>query len=49
MSERKLETKYKFDTRYMYSSGMLVPDHSTFSRLRKNVKLIDRICPKIAA
>jgi len=35
-STRQLEAKCKFDTRYMYSSGMLMPDHSTFSRFRKN-------------
>jgi transposase len=36
VSTRQLESKCKFDTRYMYTSGMLMPDHSTLSRFRKN-------------
>lgn len=35
-STRKLESKCKYDTRYMYTSGLLMPDHSTLSRFRKN-------------
>ena len=35
-STRQLESKCKFDARYMYTSGMSMPDHSTLSRFRKN-------------
>jgi transposase len=35
-STRQLEAKCKYDTRYMYTSGMLMPDHSTLSRFRQS-------------
>lgn len=41
-STRSVETKCRFDTRYMYLSGILMPDHSTLSRFRqKNLDLME--------